>query len=74
MTSQDIYNLANELTEQQVDNVLGGWNSANEIESIKSYKCLVSLGDSKQLACATVIAEKYNDKGVSEIYKIAYES
>ena len=74
MTSQDIYNLANELTEQQVNNVLGGWNSANEIESIKSYKSLVRLGDSKQLACATVIAEKYNDKGVSEIYKIAYES
>ena len=74
MTTQEIYNLANEMTEQQVYNVFGGWEAMNDLESIRLYNSLVRLGDSKQLACSTVIAKKYNDNGVSEIYKIAYES
>jgi hypothetical protein len=73
MTTQEVYKLASEMTEQQVNNVLGGWESANETESIRLYKSLVRLGDSKQLACATVIAEKINYKGVPEIYKIAHQ-
>ena len=74
MTTQEIYNLANEMTEQQVLNVVAGWENANETKSVSSYKSLVRLGDSMQLACATVIAEKVNDKGTSEMYRKVYES
>jgi hypothetical protein len=62
------------MTEQQVNNLFGGWEAMNDLESIRLYNSLVKLGDSKQLACATAIAEKYKNKGVSETYKIAYES
>lgn len=74
MTTQEIYNLANEMTEQQVLNVVAGWESTNETKSIETYNSLVRLGDPMQLACATVIAEKVNDKGTSETYRVAYES
>ena len=74
MTTQEIYKLANEMTEQQVLNVVAGWENTNETKSIKTYNSLVKLGDSMQLACATVIAEKINDKGTSEMHRIAYES
>jgi phosphopantetheinyl transferase (holo-ACP synthase) len=74
MTTKEIYTLANELTDKEVNNVVKGWENANETKSIETFNSLVSLGDSNQLACATVIAEKYNDKGVSGMYRIAYES
>ena len=74
MTTQEIYNLAKEMTEQQVLNVIAGWGNTNETKSLETYNSLVRLGDSMQLACATVIAKKYNDKGTSETYQIAYYS
>jgi hypothetical protein len=74
MTTQETYNLANEMTEQQVLNVLAGWENTNETKSIKTYKSLVILGDSMQLACATVIAEKVNNKETSKIYRVSYGS
>ena len=74
MTTQEIYKLANKMTEQEALNVVAGWEKDNETESIETYNILVRLGDSMQLACATVIAEKINKKGDSEMYRIAYES
>jgi hypothetical protein len=74
MTTQEIYDLAKELTEKEVANVVAGWENSNETESINTFNNLVQLGDSKQLACATVIAKKINYKGDSEIYRTAYES
>ena len=74
MTTEEIYNLANEMTEQQVLNVVAAWENTNETKSIETYDILVRLGDSIQLACATVIAENVKDKVTSEIYRIAYES
>ena len=79
MTTQEIYKLANEMTEQEVLNVLAGWKNTNEIKSIETYNSLVILGDSMQLACATVIAGKINTpfkftNEVSEFYRKAYES
>lgn len=71
MTTQEIYKLASEITENQVDNIVAGWEQRNETEAIKTFKSLVRLGDSKQLACVTAISEKY--KEVSEIYAIAYQ-
>lgn len=72
MTTQEIYNLANEMTEKQVLNVVAGWENTNEIKSIETYNSLVGLGDSMQLACATVISEKYNSKENTEFYTKAY--
>lgn len=73
MNSQEIYKLANEITEQEVENVFGEWEAKNETEKIKTYNSLVRLGDSKQLACATVMLNKPIDKETLENYRIAYE-
>ncbi len=72
MNTQEIYKLANEITEQQVNNVVGGWSARNENEKIRSYESLVRLGDSKQLACATVMLNNPIDKETKEFYRMAY--
>ena len=72
MTTQEIDTLANELTNQEVNNVVGGWENANETETLKTFNSLVSLGDSRELACATVIAKQYNAKDNTEFYNNAY--
>jgi len=74
MTNKEIFKLAKEMTKQEVLNVIGGWERDNETESIKDYNSLVRLGDSMQLACATIIAERVKEKQSSEMYRIAYES
>jgi len=74
MNTQEIYKLAEELTEQQVMNVIGGWENASETEKLRLYNSLVRLGDSKQLACATVmIKEPVSDEVLAD-YKFAYEN
>ena len=73
MNTTEIYNLANELTEEEVNNILGSWEQRNETNSIESFNSLVRLGDSKKLAMATVIAEKYNSKeNYTECYNAYY--
>lgn len=75
MNSTEIYKLAEELTEQEVNNIFGGWVKDLEIKSIKSFNALVNLGDSRELACATIIADKFNgrdDKEKEEFYRNAY--
>tara|TARA_Y100000361_G_C11044958_1_gene282010 strand:- start:337 stop:579 length:243 start_codon:yes stop_codon:yes gene_type:complete len=79
MTTPEIYNLANEMTEQEVLNVIGQWERDNETKSIETYNNLVKLGDSMQLACASVIADKINrpwmfDGSADSFYRYAYES
>lgn len=70
MNTTEIYTLANELTEQEVNNILCSWEQRNETKSIESFNSLVRLGDSKELAIATVIADKYNSKkNYNEFYK-----
>ena len=71
MTPEQIYNLAHELTEQEADNIIGGWERDNETETIRTYESMVRLGDSKQLAVATAMADKYNKKD-DGIYGKAY--
>lgn len=68
MTTQEIYTLANETTENQFNNLLNGFNS----EETKSFNQLVRLGDKKEVALWTVIAERYNAVEFSELYNIAY--
>ena len=72
MTTTEIRTLANELTEKEINNVLAGWRKDSENESIELFDSLVRLGDSKGLALATAIAEKYNKKDNYETYYNAY--
>jgi hypothetical protein len=71
MTTPEIYKLASELTEQQVLNVISGWENT---KYITTYNILLRLGDSMQIACASVIGEKYNEVDNADFYKKAYES
>ena len=70
MTTQEIYTLANETTTAQLNNLVNGFNQEEE----NSFNTLVKLGDKKELALWTVIAERYNNVEVSEMYNIAYQS
>ena len=74
MNTQEIYKLASELTEQQVENVLAGWVAKNEKESIKEFNSLVRLGDSKQLACATIMINKVDKIEFTSLELMNYES
>jgi hypothetical protein len=74
MTNSEIYKLASELTAQEINNVLGAWNVSGETKKTNLFESLVKLGDSRGLAMATVIAETYNKKEESPLYRIAYES
>lgn len=71
MTTQEINTLSNELTEKQINNVLFSWEQDGDVEQIRLYNSLVILGDSKPLALATTIADKYNKKD-SDGYSKAY--
>jgi hypothetical protein len=62
MKTTEIYNLASEFTEKEVNNIVVGWERDNEFEKIELFNSLVKLGDSIQLACATTILEYYNIK------------
>ena len=73
MTTQEIYKLASEITEQQAENVVSGWIARDEKGSINEFKSLIRLGDSKNLACATVMINKADKKDISNIYTAAYE-
>lgn len=72
MTTQEIYTLANELTDSQVNNIVAGWEKDNETKTLEFFNSLIKLGDSNKMACATTIANKYSKKEVSEMYNIAY--
>lgn len=62
METKEIYSLSEALTEKEVNNILSGWERDNEFKQIELFNSLIKLGDSPQLACATVIFEKYNIK------------
>jgi hypothetical protein len=64
MTTQEIYKLANETTTAQLNNLVNSFNQEEE----KSFNQLVRLGDKKELALWTVIAERYNNP-VSERFE-----
>ena len=70
MKTQEIYTLANETTEAQLNNLLNLFNKEEE----KYFNQLVKLGDKKEVALWTVISERYNNVEISEIYNIAYKS
>ena len=70
MKTQEIYTLAKETTENQFNNLLNGFNKEEE----EKFNQPVRLGDKKEVALWTVIAERYNAEKSSEMYNIAYKS
>jgi hypothetical protein len=64
MTTQEIYKLANEITENQYNNLVNLFSTKEE----ESLNILIRLGDSKELALWTIIAERYNNP-VSERFE-----
>jgi hypothetical protein len=71
MDGKQIHTLANELTEAQVKNILN-WQETED-KALENFESLVRLGDSRELAVATAISQKYRNDA-SEIYRVAYES
>lgn len=70
MTTQEIYTLANETTENQFNNLINSFSKEEEIK----FNQLVKLGDKKEIALWTIISERYENNEVSEMYNIAYNS
>lgn len=64
METKEIYTLANETTENQYNNLVNLFSTKEE----QSLNILIKLGDSKELALWTIIAERYNNP-VSERFK-----
>jgi hypothetical protein len=64
METKEIYTLANETTENQYNNLVNLFSTKEE----QSLNILIKLGDSKELALWTIIAERYNNP-VSERYE-----
>ncbi len=82
MNTTKIYNLANQMSDEQLELILNDWNSELNYldtkkeakEKIRLYNWLVETGDSKKLACATVFLKKPISKEVLESYRFAYEN
>jgi hypothetical protein len=70
MTTQEIYTLANEIKENEFNNLFNGFNLQEE----KTFNSLVELGDRKEVALWTVIAKRYEAVSDNEIYQNAYHS
>ena len=75
MTTEEIYSLAKELTDKDINNILKSWDESKEEANVNTFKTLVRLGDSRGLAMATAIAEKYKKQSQdNHIYELAYLS
>jgi len=70
MTTQEIYTQANATTESQFSNLLNGLNESE----LNTQKSLVRLGDSKEVALWTVIAQRYAVKSDGQMERVAYYS
>jgi hypothetical protein len=69
MNTLEIYKLASNITEKEVNKIISFFSA----EKIKTYNSLIMLGDTPSLACATVLASSSNDDNdVSEFYRFAY--
>lgn len=70
MTTQDIYNLSNETTENQFNNLFNLFSTKEETK----FNQLVKLGDKKNVALWTIISERYKNKVDANFYRNAYEN
>lgn len=74
MKTEKIYKLADEMTDEQVEKTVDNWILKNETDKVKQFETLVKLGDSKQLACATILLTNPISKETLESYRFAYEN
>lgn len=70
MNLDKLYNASLEFTDKQIDNVIYHWEIENN-EAFKTFNALIKLGDSKQVAFASSMVEKYKGDN-SEFYINAY--
>jgi len=70
MTTQEIYTLANETTENQFNNLFNLFSTQEETK----FNQLVKLGDAKTVALWTIISERYENKVDANFYRNAYEN
>jgi len=70
MNYLEIKNIAKDLSEKDINNVIEYWKS-NNTESLNKFTSLVNLWDSKEIAMATILVEK--QVNISE-YISAYTS
>ncbi len=70
MTTQEIYNLANETTENQFNNLFNLFSKEEE----NKFNQLVKLGDKKEVALWTIISERYENKVDANFYRKSYEN
>jgi hypothetical protein len=70
ITTEEIYKFASETTSKEFFNLFNLFTKKEE----KEFYCIVDLGDSKEVALWTVIADRYKYNCNDEIYRIAYES
>ena len=62
MTTKDIYQLASELTEKQINNVLGAWNKDGDTEELRSFDSLVSVGQTCESYSTTFVGIERKDR------------
>ena len=70
MTTQEIYTLANETTENQFNNLFNLFSKEEETK----LNQLVKLGDKKEVALWTIISERYENKVDANFYRKSYEN
>ena len=70
MTTQEIYTLANETTENQFNNLFNLFSKGEETK----LNQLVKLGDKKNVALWTIISERYENKVDANFYRKSYEN
>jgi len=67
---ENIYNATVTFTDKQIENVIYCWEIEND-KALETFNSLVRLGDSKQVAFASVMVEKETGDN-SEFYINAY--
>ena len=73
LSGKEIRNIAKDLGEKEINNLLNSWSDKH----VKYFNILVRLGDSRAIACATVISDRIEEqrtKGGDEMYRLAYYS
>lgn len=60
ISSEEIYKLASETTEQELNNLLNKFTNKEEL----MFNSLVKMGDIKEVALWTVISERYEETNI----------
>lgn len=70
MDLEKLYNATVTFTDKQIENVTNLWELEGD-KALETFNSLVRLGDSKQVAFASAMVEKYKEDN-SEFYINAY--